>query len=116
MEQLFKALADILRAHAENLHVVTDNADQLYINTHKLDAKNKPIFFGMVKQAKGKVTFHLMPIYCNPELLNDISPALKKKMQGKSCFNFKAVDEELFSELEQLTAKCLADYTAKHMA
>ena len=40
-----------------------------------------------------------------PELLNDISPALKKRMQGKSCFNFKKVEPELFEELKDLTRK-----------
>jgi hypothetical protein len=38
-----------------------------------------------------------------PDLLEEVSPALKKRMQGKSCFNFKQVDEVLFSELEALT-------------
>ena len=30
--------------------------------------------------------------------------ANKKRMQGKSCFNFTTVDEVLFAELSQLTA------------
>jgi hypothetical protein len=33
------------------------------------------------------------------------SKKLKARMQGKSCFNFRAVDEDLFKELEDLTAK-----------
>jgi len=36
-------------------------------------------------------------------LSKSISPELKKRMQGKSCFNFKAVDEKLFKELRKLT-------------
>jgi hypothetical protein len=44
-----------------------------------------------------------MPVYGCPELLEDISPELKKRMQGKSCFNFKTVDEKLFKELGKLT-------------
>ena len=105
-----------MKKHAVKLNVVTDNAEQLYVNTHKTDAKNKDIFFGMVKQAKGKVAYHLMPVYCTPDLLNDISPELKKKMQGKSCFNFKKFDEALFAELDQLTANGLTDYIAKGKA
>lgn len=42
-------------------------------------------------------------MYVFPELLDGISPELKKRMQGKSCFNFKAVDRELVRELEALT-------------
>jgi hypothetical protein len=44
-----------------------------------------------------------MPVYMYPELLKNISPALKKHMQGKSCFNFKKVEPELFEELAALT-------------
>lgn len=46
-----------------------------------------------------------MPVYVFPELLINISPELKKRMQGKSCFNFKQVDKKLFKELEVLTKK-----------
>ncbi len=44
-----------------------------------------------------------MPAYMFPELLAGISPGLKKRMQGKSCFNFKGVDELAFAELANLT-------------
>ena len=39
------------------------------------------------------------------EELEGISPALKKRMQGKSCFNFTTIDEPLFSELAELTRR-----------
>lgn len=48
---------------------------------------------------------HLMPVYMCTELLNTISLELKKRMQGKACFNFKEVDEKLFQELAALTDK-----------
>jgi len=44
-----------------------------------------------------------MSAYVNPKLLNGISPELKKRMQGKSCLNFKKVDESLLKELSILT-------------
>ena len=44
-----------------------------------------------------------MPVYMYPDLLKEISPELKKHMQGKSCFNFKTVEKSLFEELSQLT-------------
>jgi len=46
-----------------------------------------------------------MPVYMYPDLLQDISPDLKKRMQGKSCFNFKKVEPDLFTELATLTRK-----------
>ncbi len=44
-----------------------------------------------------------MPVYVNPALLEAISPELRKRMQGKSCFNFKTIDMQLFEELAALT-------------
>ena len=46
-----------------------------------------------------------MPVYGRPELLDAVSPQLRRRMQGKSCFNFSAIDESLMSELEALTQR-----------
>jgi hypothetical protein len=39
-------------------------------------------------------------------------PQLRKRMQGKSCFNFTKIDEELFDELSVITAKGREMYAA----
>jgi hypothetical protein len=66
--------------------------------------KNRqPLFFGSVKAQKNYVSFYLMPVYVFPDLLDNASPELKKRMQGKSCFNFKAANPALFSEIADLT-------------
>ena len=41
----------------------------------------------------------------NQTLLGGYSKELKARMQGKTCFNFKTVEEPLFKELEALTAR-----------
>lgn len=56
------------------------------------------------------VSFYLMPVYMYPELLENISPGLRKHMQGKSCFNFTSVEPELFAELEQLARRGVERY------
>lgn len=67
------------------------------------------MWFGALKLGKAYVSLHLMPLYMSPTLETAISPALKKRMQGKTCFNFKAVpDEELLADLKKLTAACAA--------
>ena len=65
----------------------------------------RELWLGAVRIGKNYVSYHLMPVYGFPELLEDISPALRKRMQGKSCFNFKVVDEALFAELATLTER-----------
>lgn len=59
---------------------------------------------------KTYVSYYLMPVYGLPELLVDISPALRRRMQGKACFNFTKVDEALFAELDALTATGIARF------
>ncbi len=66
-------------------------------------SKGREVWFGAVGERKNYVSYHLMPVYAFPELLKKVSPELKKRMQGKSCFNFKQVDDKLFAELARLT-------------
>ena len=70
----------------------------------------KQVWFGGVNTTKQYVSYYLMPVYAFPDLLDGISPALKKRMQGKSCWNFKVVDEALLSELTALTKKAYRRY------
>lgn len=102
MNETYQALRLILKQHEAGLDVFKDSDSEYYLNS-KVTEKGKPIFFGMVKASKAKVAFHLMPVYCHPELLEGISDGLMKRMQGKSCFNFSKVDSELFEELRLLT-------------
>jgi len=62
---------------------------------------------------KNYVSYPLMPVYVAPEMLMEISPALKQRMQGKSCFNFLTLDESLFTELGLLTQKGFESYVSR---
>jgi hypothetical protein len=66
------------------------------------------LWFICTRVGKRYVSFHLMPIYMCPELQGQVSPALKKRMQGKACFNFRAPDPTLFAELSALTKAAYA--------
>jgi hypothetical protein len=108
----FDALKKILAKYERYLVVVQDRPDSYYLNTSYVNPKNKkPAFFGAV-YVKSYVAFHLMPVYAFPELLDEMSPELTRRMQGKSCFNFKAVDRKLFKELEALTKAGFARFKA----
>jgi hypothetical protein len=63
---------------------------------------------------KTYVSYYLMPVYALPELLLDISPALRRRMQGKACFNFTKVDDAVFAELATLTATGIARFRDFH--
>ncbi len=104
----FTALSKVLRKHSSGMSVKTDSPDQLYIEIPAATPGAKPKFFGAVQTKKSYVSYHLMPVYEQPSLLDGISEGLREKMQGKSCFNFSAEDPLLFIELDALTGKCAA--------
>jgi hypothetical protein len=67
-----------------------------------------------VRLGKAYVSFHLLPLYMNEALTKTVSPALKKRMQGNACFNFKtAPDAALTKELERLTRDGFKAFDAK---
>lgn len=80
-----------------------DEADRYYLGTHEVRARDGyRTGFGGTEIGKSYVSVHLIPVYVHPAMLDDISPRLRRRMQGKSCFNFREVDKVLFAELEAL--------------
>src|SRR6476620_8700273 len=60
----------------------------------------KPVMpVAWVETGKAYVSFHIMGLYTNTVLQNSLSKELKTRMQGKTCFNFKTINEILFREL-----------------
>ncbi len=76
--------------------VEKDTEDNYLLNTLKSGKNKKPHFFGAVQIKKIYVSYHLMPININPSLLDSVNKDLKKRMPGKSCFNFKVVKTIIF--------------------
>jgi hypothetical protein len=102
---VFSKLKSILQKYASRLTVKANTASSYYLDAAFSEKFKREIFFGSVQIKKNYVSYYLMPVYMFPELLKGLSPNLKKRMQGKSCFNFTAIDEEIFRELAQLTKK-----------
>ncbi len=116
-QSVFERLRDILKKHAGGFSVVKDASDhyslEAPVGPATLQAwggkmKSPMIPVAWLQVGKAYVSFHLMGVYGNPTLLDECSTELRKHMQGKSCFNFKTVDEPLFAELERLTIQSLA--------
>ena len=100
---VFDRLKKIFAPYEQKMDVATNTPQMYMLNTRYLLKKNYPLMFGAVRLGKNYVSYHLMSIYAAPQDLPTLSPELKKRMQGKSCFNFKQIDEKLFKELAQLT-------------
>ena len=102
---VFEQLKNILKPYEPKLTVTANTNNAYSLDGPYSEKWKKVIFFGAAQVKKNYVSFYLMPVYMYPELLRDISPELKKRMQGKSCFNFRKVEPDLFRELKDLTRK-----------
>lgn len=107
---VFRALRAVMEPYARKLDLKTGSASDFYVDTRHILKNKKPLFFGAVQLKKNYVSYHLMPLYVDPQLLEGISEGLKSRMQGKSCFNFARTDRALFRELAALTKAGYARY------
>jgi len=66
------------------------------------------MMFGAVARDKAYGGYHLMAVYANRALMRGFSPALRARMHGKSCFNFRALDAALLGGIDRLPGRSLA--------
>jgi hypothetical protein len=113
---VFLRLRRLLQTQQAGLTVNKDTADHFSLEAPvgpttikawggKAKAPKMPV--ARVEVKKNYVSYHLMGIYMNPKLESKLSEPLRAHMQGKSCFNFKEVDELLFKELDDVTRESL---------
>jgi len=100
----FKALREILTPYAsKEARVVHDKPGYYYLETTFSVMGRGPVMFAAVRKGKGYVSYHLLPLYMNPTLQSKVSAELKRRKQGKACFNFAKPDEKLFAEVAEIT-------------
>ena len=96
--------AMLIRFASDELVVTKDGPGGMALEVKGLEGKPWG-YVGGTRLGKCYVSYYLMPVYENPALAASISPALARRRQGKSCFNFTKIDEPLFTELADLTAR-----------
>ena len=118
VDDLFAELRQLLTRHAGLLNVVRDEPDDVQLETTKSGPSGTPLPFGSVQSHEQHVSFQLMPVYSHPDLLADISDALRAQLQGKSCFDLtpEIATPELVAELSALVDAGLARYRADRLA
>jgi hypothetical protein len=116
LQAVFARLRDVLKAHSAVLETSHDSAERYTLEAPvgpatlrswggKQRAATIPVAWVQVEKAY--VSYHLMGVAGNAQLLTGLSPELRKRMQGKACFNFKELDDELLPEIERVTAASL---------
>lgn len=112
-DDIFAQLRRIMLDAAPGMTISKDLPGSIELRTTTIDPKTRAAgWFGTVTVKKTYVAYHLMPLYDRPELAADISAALLKRKQGKTCFNFSRLDDALFRELDALTRACAAAISA----
>jgi len=110
LKPVYEALVKIMRKHEKNLKVSADSKGNYLLTGAMSEKFKKELWFGGVQIKKNYVNYHLMPVYMYSDLVKEIPNELKKRMQSKSCFNFKKVDKDLLKQLAELTDKSLKTF------
>jgi hypothetical protein len=101
---VFDRLRAIMLSVGRDQLVSRDDPGDLVVRHSTIDPKTgQPGWVGTVTIKKRYVAYHLMRLYEDPGPADHLSPALAKRRQGKTCFNFTKVDDALFEELVALT-------------
>lgn len=101
----------MLEKYAPSMIVQVDKPGNYQLSSLTMkDRTGKPLFVAAAQIKKNYVTFHLIPVYAIPQLLEGVSPGLRKRMQGKACFNFQTIEPGHVKELAALTKKGLESF------
>jgi hypothetical protein len=111
LRPVHERLRAILAPYRDRLHVAKEGPDGMVLELNGYEGKPWGFAAG-TRIGKRYVSYYLMGAYDEDGVDVAISPELKRRMQGKACFNFTKVDNELFRKLEDLTAKSIARQTA----
>ena len=113
-QAVFEQLRSILKKHAGSLEVSEDTPTRYCltgtVGPATLQAwggkmKTKAIPVAWVQIGKAYVSFHHMALYGSSLLRDGMSEELGRRMQGKTCFNFRNESEVPLLELDELTAR-----------
>jgi hypothetical protein len=77
----------------------------------RADAKPSD-WFAFVKPAANHVSLAVLPIHAHPELLDPLSPGLRRCVTGRSTLTFRSISDQDVGELEALLARAYAVYAA----
>ena len=100
---IFADLRRIMIEAAPAMIVTDDGPANFTMKTSWIEARTgQPAWFGWIAIKKSYVACHVMPLYVLPTLNDAVPQSLQKRRQGKTCFNFKKADAELFEDIRAL--------------
>lgn len=104
LSETFATLRQVLAAQSDELVVTVDRPGDFRVASPTMqDRIGRPLSVAGVRTRKHYVSYFLMPVYAAPRLVQSLSPELKKRMHGLSCFNFTTIEPNQIKELSRLT-------------
>ena len=97
-------LREILLPYRDLFAITRDEPGAMTVEVRGREGQPGGYFAG-IRSGKRYISYYLMSVYAFPDQLDGLSPELRRRMQGKACFNFTKVDEALMTELAELTAR-----------
>ena len=104
-------LREVVQPLRSRLVATRDRPGDLALEVPGLEGKPWGYVAG-IRRGKRYVSYYLMSAYADPTVMTSMSEELRRRMQGKSCFNFTHVDEPLFEELGRITETTFEPHVA----
>ena len=104
-------LRELLEPYHSRLVATKDGPEGMSLEIPGLEGKPWGYVAG-TRVGKRYVSLYLMAAYAFPDVGDALSPELRRRKQGKSCFKFITVDEALFAELDTVIADSFERYVA----
>jgi hypothetical protein len=110
--ELVRTLVGVIEPYVDRLRIVPSKTLAYYTETKRAVFKGKPVMFASIRDGKSGTAYHFFPLYLWPELADELDPVLRRRLTGKTCFTFKAVDTTVIAHLRALTERGFVRYEA----
>ena len=103
--EVFEALKGVLEPYVQRGLTVTADDETSYelVSMRPVEIEGRKMdrmYFVGIRNGKTAAVLHYFPIYC-VDLAPKLDPALRKLLKGKTCFNFKKIDEPLLQAVRE---------------
>ena len=111
---IFKEIKELLKEYEGRLEVRSDTNEVYHLyGTKEVQVGKKlheGMYFASVMIKKGFVGFYFFPIYTHPAEFENLDEPLMNCMKGKSCFNIKKNDTDIYKGIKKALKKGYSFY------
>jgi hypothetical protein len=84
------------------------------VKSIEIEGRTYPeLYFAGIIEQRDFTGFYFFPIYCHPELKEQLDPALLGSLKGKTCFHIKRADESTVGSIRAALDLGFRDYKSR---